>query len=87
MSLVAAYYTTRASLAWAPKHDERKVLMYLEKFYTVAQRYSGLHYNVKRVATLELQYYEVHKRLSGKAEKEELLPVGPQPTLRVIGAN
>lgn len=49
MSLVAAYYTTRASLAWAPKHDERKVLMYLEKFYTVAQRYSGLHYNVKRV--------------------------------------
>jgi hypothetical protein len=74
MSLAAAYYTTRASLAWAPvEHDEQKVLKYLEKFYNVARRYSGLQYDVKKVAALELQYYEVHRRLSGKAEKEELL--------------
>ena len=74
MSLAAAYYTTRASLAWAPvEHDEQKVLKYLEKFYNAARRYSGLQYNVKEVAALELQYYEVHRRLSGKAEKEELL--------------
>ena len=74
VSLVAAYYTTRASLAWAPvEHDEQKVLKYLEKFYNVARRYSGLQYDVKKVAALELQYYEVHRRLSGKAEKEELL--------------
>ena len=74
MSLAAAYYTTRASLAWVPvEHDERKVLRYLEKFYTVARRYSGLHYDVKRVAALELQYFEVHRRLSGISEKEEFL--------------
>jgi hypothetical protein len=74
MSLVAAYYTTRASLAWVPvEHDERKVLRYLEKFYTLARRYSGLHYDVKRVAALELQYFEVHRRLSGAPEKEEFL--------------
>ena len=74
VSLVAAYYTTRASLAWAPvEHDEQKVLKYLEKFYNVARRYSGLQYDVKKVAALELQYYEVHRRLSGKAEKEALL--------------
>ena len=31
MSLLAAYYTTRASVAWVPvEHDERKVLNYLE---------------------------------------------------------
>ncbi len=73
-SLAAAYYTTRASLAWAPvEHDEHKVLRYLVKFYSVARRYSGLHYEVKRVAALELQYFEVHRRLAGKAEKEELL--------------
>ena len=72
-SLVAAYYTTRASLAWAPvEHDERKVLRYLEKFYGVARRYAGLNYDVKRVAALEFQYFEVHRRLAGKAEKEEL---------------
>ena len=74
MSLAAAYYTTRASMAWAPiEHDERKVLRYLEKFYGVARRYSGLHYNVKQVAALELQYFEVHRRLSGNPEKEEFL--------------
>src|SRR5438105_11044721 len=40
MSLLAAYYTTRASLAWVPvEHDERKVLAYLLKFYGVARRY------------------------------------------------
>jgi hypothetical protein len=74
MSLAAAYYTTRASIAWVPiKHDERRVLRYLEKFYGVARRYSGLHYDVKRVAALELQYFDVHRRLSGKPEKEEFL--------------
>jgi hypothetical protein len=73
-SLVAAYYTTRASLAWVPvEHDEHTVLAYLEKFYGVARRYSGLHYDVKRVASLEFQYFDVHRRLSGKGEKEELL--------------
>src|SRR5947209_16351420 len=74
MSLLAAYYTTRASLAWAPvEHDERKVFAYLEKFYRVARRYSGLSYDIKRVATLELQYFDVHRRLSGNPEKEEFL--------------
>ncbi len=73
-SLAAAYYTTRASLAWAPvEHDEHKVLAYLAKFYAVARRYSGLHYDVQRVAALELQYFDVHRRLAGKAGKEELL--------------
>jgi hypothetical protein len=74
MSLVAAYYTTRASLVWVPiDHDESKVLAYLEKFYRVARRYSGLTYDVSRVAALELQYFDVHRRLSGKPEKDEFL--------------
>lgn len=74
MSLAAAYYTTRASLAWVPvAHDERKVLAYLEKFYRVARRHSGLSYDIKQVATLELQYFDVHRRLSGKPDKEEFL--------------
>ena len=73
-SLLAASYTTRASLAWVPvEHDEHKVLTYLEKFYRVARRYSGLQYDVKRVAALEFQYFDVHRRLAGKGEKEELV--------------
>lgn len=74
MSLFAAYYTARASVAWAPvDHDERKVLNYLRKFYGVARRYSGLQFDARRVAALELRYFEVHRRLSGQPEKEEFL--------------
>ena len=74
MSLLAAYYTARASAAWVPvDHDERKVLAYLRKFYRVARRYSGLHFDARRVAALELQYFAVHRRLSGHPEKEEFL--------------
>src|SRR5947209_6187108 len=73
-SLLAAYYTTRASVAWAPvEHDVRKVQAYLHKFYSVARRYSGLQFDVERVAALELQYFDVHRRLSiaGQEDKSE----------------
>ena len=73
-SLRAGYYTTRASAAWVPvDHDEQKVLRYLEKFYQVARRYSGLRFDPSRVALLELQYFDVHRRLAGNPEKEEFL--------------
>jgi hypothetical protein len=74
ISLIAAYYTVRASLAWVPiDHDEHKVLAYLKKFYGVARRYSGLTYDISQVAALELQYFDVHRRLAGKPEKDEFL--------------
>lgn len=74
VSLVASYYTIRASMAWIPlHHDEGKVLAYLEKFYALARRYSGLTYDVKHVAALELQYFAVHRRLSGKPDKGDFL--------------
>lgn len=74
VSLLAAYYTTRASLAWAPlEHDESRVLAYLQKFYRLAHRYSGLRYDVQQVAALELQYFAVHRRLSGQQDKEPFL--------------
>jgi hypothetical protein len=75
-SLLAAYYTTRASVAWAPvEHDVRKVQAYLYKFYSVARRYSGLQFDVERVAALELQYFDVHRRLSiaGQEDKSEFI--------------
>lgn len=74
MSLLAAYYTTRASIAWVPvNHDVQKVLRYLEKFYRLARRYSGLKFDVARVAALELQYFDVHRRLSGASDKTEFV--------------
>ena len=73
-SLLAGYYTTRASVAWVPvDHDEQKVLRQLEKFYQVARRYSGLKFDPSRVALLELRYFDVHRRLAGNPENEEFL--------------
>lgn len=70
ISLLAAYYTTRASVAWVPvDHNLNVVQAYLEKFYRLALRYSGLHFDVEQVATLELQYWIVHRELSGKPDK------------------
>src|SRR5260370_26509145 len=74
ISLLAGYYTTRASAAWVPvDHDEQKVLRYLQKFYQVARRYSGLKFDISHVAALEFQYFDVHRRLAGNPEKEEFL--------------
>ena len=74
MSLLAAYYTTRASVAWAPvDHNLPKVLTYLTRFYTIARRYSGLKFNVERAAALELQYFDVHRRLVDATDKSEFV--------------
>jgi len=74
MSLLAGYYTIRASAVWVPvDHDEQKVLRYLQKFYQVARRYSGLKFDPSHVAYLELQYFDVHRQLAGNPEKEEFL--------------
>jgi hypothetical protein len=74
MSLLAAYYTTRASAAWVPvDHDISKVLAYLTSFYAVARRYSGLKFNVGYVAALELQYFDVHRRLVEATDKSEFV--------------
>jgi hypothetical protein len=74
MSLVAAYYVTRASVAWVPlDHDIKLVNSYYEKFYRLARRYSGLTFDPKRVGELETEYNDVHRRLSGKPDKTEFI--------------
>jgi hypothetical protein len=73
-SLLAAYYSIRAAIAWVPEqHDERKVQRYLEKFYRIARRYSQLPFSPAKVAGLELRYFEVHRRLAGAADKSEFV--------------
>lgn len=74
MSLVAAYYVTRASVAWAPiDHDINVVHAYYEKFYVMARKYSGLNFDPKLVGDLETEYNDVHRKLSGKPDKTEFI--------------
>jgi hypothetical protein len=74
VSLMAAYYITRAAAAWAPvAHDERLVRAYYAKFYRLARKYSGLQFDPGRVADLELRYNDVHRRLVGNPDKAEFV--------------
>jgi hypothetical protein len=70
MSLVAAYYIVRASAMWVPAdHDVQKILRLHEKYYQLARRYSSLTFNPLKAAQLEEQYWDIHRKLSGKPDK------------------
>src|SRR4051812_39734072 len=74
VSLLAAYYATRASVAWAPvDHDVAKVQAFYERFYRLANKYSGLHFDSRQVGALETEYNDVHRKLVGKPDKTEFL--------------
>ncbi len=69
-SIVAAYHITRASVAWVPKqHKAVTIEHHLRRFYTLARRSSGLHFDVEQVASLELRYWDEHRRLVGQSDK------------------
>src|SRR5215472_6621329 len=70
LSVVAAYYATRAASAWAPQHhDDRAVQTWYTRFYRLARRYSGLRFDPREAAALELEYTDVHRRLVGVEDK------------------
>ena len=70
LSVVAAYYATRAALAWAPvRHDSRAVQTWYTRFYRLARRYSGLRVDPREAAALELECNDVHRRLVGIEDK------------------
>ncbi|HEX2620103.1 MAG TPA: hypothetical protein VHL11_08145 [Phototrophicaceae bacterium] len=74
VSLLAAYYVTRASIAWVPvDHDEAKVKFYYQKFYQLARQYSGLNFDPMQVGELELKYNDDHRRLVGNPDKTEFI--------------
>src|SRR6185437_16513091 len=74
LSLLAAYDVTRAAAAWAPvDHDPDVVRGWYEKFYRLARRYSGLTFDPVRVAELELEYNDVHRRLVGNPDKSQFV--------------
>jgi hypothetical protein len=73
-SLLAAYYATRAAIAWVPtEHDECKVLRYYTRFYRLARRYSGRPFDPEQVAALELRYNDDHRRLVLQEDKGPLI--------------
>jgi hypothetical protein len=72
-AIQAAYYTTRASIAWAPaQHDLDAVGQWLLRFYQLARTHGrSVRLDPKRVADLELRYWIVHRDLSGRPLSEK----------------
>jgi hypothetical protein len=87
-SLVAAYHITRASVAWVPKeHKPEVILDHLRQFYALARRYSGLEFDVDRAAALELQYWDVHRRLVRQPDKTDFIDTMTQLHAVVFGVS
>ncbi len=73
-SIRAAYHVTRASVAWVPKeHNPAAIRHHLREFYRLAQRYSGLEFDIERAAELELDYWDVHRQLVRQADKARFI--------------
>jgi len=73
LSLRGAYYVTRAAIAFKPvDNDLATTWAGLRAYYALVRRWSDLGFDVDRVADLELQYWIVHRRLSGAPDHVEL---------------
>lgn len=71
LSVLAAYYIVRASVAWVPKdHDLGVIEGHLTRFYRLALRYSGLQFDAAEAARLEVAYWDIHRQLVGTADKQ-----------------
>ena len=79
-AIQAAYYTTRASIAWAPKeNDPRTTRRYIRKFYKLARKHgSGFKFDPRKVGDREFVYWDLHRRYSGRPYEEK------QPYVRCL---
>jgi hypothetical protein len=74
LSLVAAYYIARASIAWAPvDNDHDEVRRQLLRYYRIARRWSALSFEPRRATDLEVGYWIEHRRLSGQPDKSTFI--------------
>lgn len=76
LSIAAAYYATRAALAFKPiDNDIPATRAALGRYYDLVRAHSGLRFDPRAVGELETRYWIVHRRLSGAADHPELVDV------------
>jgi hypothetical protein len=74
LSVVAALHVARGSAAWAPLDNDPDVVRgHFIRFYRMARRWSGLTFEPRRAAQLEVQYWIEHRRLVGNPDKEPFI--------------
>jgi hypothetical protein len=70
LSVVAAFHVARGSIAWAPiDHDLDRVREHFVRFYRMARRWSGLEFDPRTAARLEIDDWVWHRDLIGNPDK------------------
>jgi hypothetical protein len=70
----ATIWAVRAAKAWAPvDHDRSAVGAMLERFYQILRHGTGADFDPRAAAAAELEYWAVHRDLSGRQGTPELI--------------
>jgi hypothetical protein len=74
-AMYAAYLVARAEIAFAPfpENDVPKAEAYMRRFYQFIKNVHHEDFDVERAATLEVNWWIVHRKLFGNAENRELV--------------
>ncbi len=74
-AIYAAYLVASAEIAFAPfpQNDVPKAEAYMRRFYQFIKNIHRAEFDVTRAATLEVNWWSVHRKLFGNAENRELV--------------
>ena len=71
VAIAAAFDTVRAAKAFAPiDHDLAKATRHLVDYYTKARRYARIAATAEELATLEMDYWVVHRQLAVRRQQD-----------------
>ncbi|MBI3242952.1 MAG: hypothetical protein HYZ49_11730 [Chloroflexi bacterium] len=74
-AVYAAYLVARAEIAFAPFPTNNVPLAeaYMRRFYTFIKKVHHLEFDVEQVARLDVKWWEIHRRLFGDPQNQELV--------------
>jgi hypothetical protein len=82
----ATFLAVRAAKAWAPvDHDRSAVGAMLDRFYEVLRRGTGADFDPHAAGAAELEYWAVHRDLSGQPGTAELIASLAAISVQVYG--
>ena len=74
-AVYAAYLVARAEIAFAPFPDNDVPLAeaYMRRFYAFIKKVHNANFDVAEVARLDVKWWEIHRRLFGNPQNQELV--------------
>jgi len=74
-AVYAAYLVARAEIAFAPfpNNDVPLAEAYMRRFYAFIKKVHNANFDVAEVARLDVKWWEIHRRLFGNPQNQELV--------------